>query len=160
MVLLAGVFMTAPTIQRAGGPGVSLSIHGGQKLTACLGDLRQAPTKTVGSVTLGVVSCLHPRPRSMTDHPNRLTLRGPRPAARGGPVERAEGELDVVGGAVARATAAAERGRTQLKQEIVVRLTVAAIVLAFNQLFTLERETASVIRLTPLIGLGLNLPYQ
>ncbi len=95
----------------------------------------------------------------MTDHTTRLTLRGPRPTALGGPVARVDGELDLVGGPVVRATAAAERRRTQLKQEIVVRATVAAIVLAFNQLFTLERETASVIRLTALIGLGLNLPY-
>ena len=56
-------------------------------------------------------------------------------------------------------TAVAERQRRSLHEELVVRAVVAAVVLAFNELVAFERETASVIRLTALLALGMNLPY-
>lgn len=63
------------------------------------------------------------------------------------------------GGARARPPARGERRRARLRQEFGVRIGVAVLVVAFNELFTLGNETSSVIRLTALIGLGLNVPY-
>jgi len=56
---------------------------------------------------------------------------------------------------------AIEAGRRdmRLRFEIAARVAVAIVVLAFNGIFTLNAESASVIRLTALIGLGLNVPY-
>jgi hypothetical protein len=83
---------------------------------------------------------LHVRSLVTDGGPRAVAVQG---AAAGGPPESAE----------------AQRRRQGLRQEIAVRIAVAAIVLAFNQLFDLEPETASVIRLTALIGLGMNVPY-
>jgi signal transduction histidine kinase len=62
----------------------------------------------------------------------------------------------VVGGP---STLAAERRRTRLRQEIAARVCVAAVVLAFNELVEFHPETTSVIRLTALIALAMNVPY-
>jgi signal transduction histidine kinase len=53
----------------------------------------------------------------------------------------------------------AERRRRGLRQEFGARIAVSAVVLFFNEVFTLGYETSSVIRLTALIGLGLNVLY-
>ncbi|HEU4369099.1 MAG TPA: HAMP domain-containing sensor histidine kinase [Methylomirabilota bacterium] len=62
-------------------------------------------------------------------------------------------------GAPARPPAQGERRRARLLQEFGVRIAVAALVVVFNELFMPGDETSSVIRLTALLGLGLNLPY-
>jgi signal transduction histidine kinase len=51
------------------------------------------------------------------------------------------------------------RRQRQLHQEVAVRVGVSALVLVSTTIFPLEREMASVIRLTALIGLVVNLPY-
>jgi signal transduction histidine kinase len=53
-----------------------------------------------------------------------------------------------------------DQRRARVRQELVVRLTVASLVLAFAELVTLEPQTASVIRATSLLALGLNGPYM
>jgi signal transduction histidine kinase len=53
----------------------------------------------------------------------------------------------------------AARRRVRLGQELVARAAVCVLVLLFVRLVELDGEVASVIRLTALIGLGLNLPY-
>ena len=53
-----------------------------------------------------------------------------------------------------------DQRRARVRQELVVRLTVASLVLAFAELVTLDPQTASVIRLTSLLALGLNGPYM
>jgi signal transduction histidine kinase len=95
----------------------------------------------------------------MTEFVRRLALRAHSLAANGGPRASAVEEAAAADGTPVVGSAEARRRREGLRQEITVRITVAAIVLAFNQLFELEPETASVIRLTALIGLGMNLPY-
>jgi len=54
---------------------------------------------------------------------------------------------------------AAERRRRRLRQEFAVRITVASLILVFNELLAIDRVTGSVIRLTAMIGLALNVPY-
>src|SRR5262245_27967038 len=56
-------------------------------------------------------------------------------------------------------TVAAERRRALLRQELAARLAVSSLVLAFTEMAQLDHESASVIRLTALIALSLNLPY-
>jgi C4-dicarboxylate-specific signal transduction histidine kinase len=56
-------------------------------------------------------------------------------------------------------TVAAERRRARLRQELAARLAVSSLVLAFTEMVQLDHESASVIRLTALIALSLNLPY-
>jgi signal transduction histidine kinase len=51
------------------------------------------------------------------------------------------------------------RRREGVRQEFAARIAVSALVLIFNELFTLGFETNSVIRLSALIALGLNVPY-
>jgi signal transduction histidine kinase len=59
------------------------------------------------------------------------------------------------------ATAAngATRPWARLRQEFLVRGAVCVLVLLFNELGDFHHEMTSVIRLTALIGLGLNVPY-
>src|SRR5919106_1580604 len=52
-----------------------------------------------------------------------------------------------------------ERRSAGLRQEFGLRIAIATLVLIFNELFTFGDETGSVIRLTALIELGLNVPY-
>ncbi len=52
-----------------------------------------------------------------------------------------------------------ERRRTRLRQELAARLAVASLVLAFSALVPGERDADSVVRLTAVIAIGLNLPY-
>jgi signal transduction histidine kinase len=52
-----------------------------------------------------------------------------------------------------------ERRRARLRHEIIARASVAAVVLAFNELVEFRPETTSVIRLSALLALGMNLPY-
>jgi signal transduction histidine kinase len=94
----------------------------------------------------------------MSELVRRLALRDPSHATKGEPRVPA---LDATGanGAAKVASSESQRRREGLRQEITVRVIVAAVVLAFNQLFDLEPETASIIRLTALIGLVMNLPY-
>ena len=75
----------------------------------------------------------------------------PAPAAQP-PVVR---ENEVAG----RPATRAERRRKRLGQEIVVRVAVAVLALGFTELVALDHEAASVIRVTALIALGVNLPY-
>ena len=56
-------------------------------------------------------------------------------------------------------TVVAERRRARLRQELAARLAVASLVLAFSALVPGEHETDSVVRLTAVIAIGLNLPY-
>jgi signal transduction histidine kinase len=56
-------------------------------------------------------------------------------------------------------TVGAARRRARLRQELAVRFAVASLVLAFTEMVQLDHESASVIRLTALIALGVNLPY-
>jgi len=51
------------------------------------------------------------------------------------------------------------RRDTRLWQELAARAIVSAVALLFNELFTVDPESASVIRLTTLLALGLNGPY-
>jgi signal transduction histidine kinase len=106
-----------------------------------------------------VVPSLHSSCGSMIDLVRRLALRAHGFASVGGPRAGAVEESAAADRTPAAASAEAQRRRQGLRQEITVRITVTAIVLAFNQLFDLEPETASVIRLTALIGLGMNVPY-
>jgi signal transduction histidine kinase len=83
--------------------------------------------------------------------------------------DRAASRLTMVGSrsaaiphADAAAPSAAEPGGRRgalLRQELAVRLAVSAAVLLFIEVVALDRERAAVIRLTALIGLGVNLPY-
>jgi signal transduction histidine kinase len=95
----------------------------------------------------------------MTELVRRLALRAHGLARGGGPRAGAVEEAAGADGTPAVAAGEAKRRGEGLRQEITVRIVVAAIVLAFNQLFELEPQTASVIRLTALIGLGMNVPY-
>ncbi len=106
-----------------------------------------------------MVPSLHPSCGLMTNLVKRLALSAHGLVTGTGPHAGAVEEAAAAGGTPAVASAEAQRRRQGLRQEITVRITVAAIVLAFNQLFALEPETASVIRLTALIGLGMNVPY-
>jgi signal transduction histidine kinase len=63
------------------------------------------------------------------------------------------------GSASARAVAAAARPWARVRQELLVRASVCVLVLLFNELGDFHHEMTSVIRLTALIGLGLNAPY-
>ena len=56
-------------------------------------------------------------------------------------------------------TASLDKRQASLRQELIVRAAVAISVLVFNELFAFSHEAAAVIRLTALLGLGLNLPY-
>ena len=86
---------------------------------------------------------------------SRLSITAPRPTGPPAPAlpRAAAGPDDEV---AARPADAGARRRAGLRQELGVRIGVAALVLVFNELFTLGYETSSVIRLTALIGLGLN----
>jgi signal transduction histidine kinase len=53
----------------------------------------------------------------------------------------------------------AERRRARLHQELGARLAVASLVLGFSALVAGEHAGASVVRLTALLALALNLPY-
>jgi signal transduction histidine kinase len=84
--------------------------------------------------------------------------------ARRGPAETATpvvGRAPAVAGSdtPAPGSAAQARRRARLRQEFGARIGVAALVLLFTELFTFGHETGPVIRLTALIGLGLNVPY-
>jgi len=63
------------------------------------------------------------------------------------------------GGPVARKEAALRKRQRLLNQEIAVRVGVCMLVLVSTVLFALAGEMASVIRLTALIGLIVNVPY-
>jgi len=54
---------------------------------------------------------------------------------------------------------AARRRRRRQRQEFAARITVAILILLFNELVIPNLETASIIRLTGLIALVLNGPY-
>ena len=54
---------------------------------------------------------------------------------------------------------AGERGRRRLRQEFAVRVTVTALLLLFNEAVASDHVMSSIIRLTTLIGLVLNVPY-
>jgi signal transduction histidine kinase len=61
--------------------------------------------------------------------------------------------------AILRPPTDVERRRARLHLEIAARATVAVIALLFNELLVVEPEATSVIRLTTLIALGMNVPY-
>jgi signal transduction histidine kinase len=85
-------------------------------------------------------------------------MRGHRPPVAAAPMqERARASADER--APVQPSTKAERRQARLRQELRARMGVAALVLVFNELFMLGNETASVIRLTALIALGLNAPY-
>jgi|KBSSwiStaDraftv2_1062776.scaffolds.fasta_scaffold28310_3 signal transduction histidine kinase len=109
-----------------------------------------------------MVPPLHSIVGSMSDiATSRHTTAGPKPATGTGPLAPAAPppatrEDDAVS---VRSAVAAERRDTRLRFEIAARVAVAVVVLLFNGVVTLDHESASVTRLTALIGLGLNLPY-
>ncbi|HUF92480.1 MAG TPA: ATP-binding protein [Candidatus Limnocylindria bacterium] len=51
------------------------------------------------------------------------------------------------------------RLRRALRQELVVRLSVGALLLLFNEVFTVAPHAQGIIRVTALVALALNLPY-
>jgi len=53
----------------------------------------------------------------------------------------------------------AERQWTRMLQELATRFAVAGLVLTFSWMISSEGESASIVRLTALVALGLNLPY-
>jgi signal transduction histidine kinase len=86
------------------------------------------------------------------------SIRVPRPPGSPTPaLLRAAAAADEAAAAAGADTGA--RRRKGLRQEFGARLAVSALVLIFNEVFTLGYETSSVIRLTALIGLGLNVLY-
>ena len=58
-----------------------------------------------------------------------------------------------------RTPLAGERRRRRLRQEFAVRLAVASLLLLFNEVFTADHATSSIVRLTAFFGLVLNVPY-
>jgi len=54
---------------------------------------------------------------------------------------------------------ASERRRRQLHQEFAVRVTVAALLLLFNEAVATDHTISAIIRLTTLLSLVLNVPY-
>jgi len=54
---------------------------------------------------------------------------------------------------------ASERRRRQLHQEFAVRVTVAALLLVFNEVVASDHTISAIIRLTTLLSLVLNVPY-
>jgi signal transduction histidine kinase len=90
----------------------------------------------------------------------RLDTAGPSPASSAGTrtVVRVPAATRGDGGASLLVSLAGRPG-TRVRQEMITRLAVAAVVLAFNGIFTFDREAASVINLTALLGLVLNVPY-
>jgi signal transduction histidine kinase len=52
-----------------------------------------------------------------------------------------------------------ERRAGRRRQEFTVRITVAVLILVFNELFPIGQQTQSIIRLSALIGLVMNGPY-
>jgi two-component system sensor histidine kinase HydH len=51
------------------------------------------------------------------------------------------------------------RRKRALRQELIVRLLVGALILLFNEFFTVAADARGIIRVTALIALALNLPY-
>lgn len=51
------------------------------------------------------------------------------------------------------------RRKRALRQELIVRLSVGALILLFNEFFTVAPHARAVIRVTALVALALNLPY-
>jgi C4-dicarboxylate-specific signal transduction histidine kinase len=51
------------------------------------------------------------------------------------------------------------RRKRALHQELIVRLSVGALILLFNEFFTVALHAREVIRVTALVALALNLPY-
>jgi signal transduction histidine kinase len=51
------------------------------------------------------------------------------------------------------------RRKRALRQELIVRLSVGALILFFNEFFTVAADARGIIRVTALIALALNLPY-
>ena len=105
-----------------------------------------------------MVPPLHPGVDSMTDI---SASRPTGPATNGGPLAPPAHPVVVSedAAAILRPPNDAERRRVRVRQEIAARIAVATIALLFNELFALAPEAASVIRITALIGLGLNVPY-
>jgi signal transduction histidine kinase len=103
-----------------------------------------------------VVLALQSDLRAMPQDSGRLNGHAAEPATAGALVRTGD---PLGGGAVARTKAALRHRERQLHQEIAVRIGVSAIVLVCTALFALEREVTSVIRITALIGLVVNLPY-
>src|SRR5688572_8347553 len=165
MVLRAGALMP-PTIHAPGRPGASRSSHSGQKLTDSRGWSWGEPLLT--GVYDWCPACFQ-RAAMSESAISGLGLRGPGPTAASTPaVERgttapaaaAPAAAAPAAAAPVRAVdAAARRRRRGLRQEFAARIGVVTVVLVFNEIFTLGHETSSVIRLTALIGLGLNALY-
>ena len=88
----------------------------------------------------------------MSETASGLGLRGPGATASAAAASAAAAPVRAV-------DAAARRRRRGLRQEFAARIGVVTVVLVFNEIFTLGHETSSVIRLTALIGLGLNALY-
>jgi signal transduction histidine kinase len=88
----------------------------------------------------------------MSELARRLSVDAPGDAVAGDPHPPA-------GEASARAAAGTARRLARLRQEFLVRGAVSVLILLFNELMQFDHEMASVIRLTALLGLGINLPY-